>query len=156
MTASLASQDLRALAQDHARTPGGLLPCLHAIQDRVGHIPPDSLDTIAQAFNRSRAEIHGVVSYYHHFRSTPPGRHVLQICRAEACRACGGEALAALAEQVLGCAEGETSESGVTLEPVYCLGLCAISPAIAIDGQPQARVAKAQLKTLLQTMGAQA
>lgn len=156
MTASLAPNDLHALAQHHARTPGGLLPCLHDIQDRLGFIPPESLDTLAQAFNRSRAEVHGVVSYYHHFRTTPPGRHVLQICRAEACQACGGEALAALAERVLGCAEGETSRTGVSLESVYCLGLCASSPAIAIDGQPRARIGSAQLQDLLQKMGAQA
>jgi formate dehydrogenase subunit gamma len=125
---------------------------LHAIQDRVGYIAPEAVGLIARAFNRSRAEVHGVISFYHHFRSEPAGRHVVQLCRAEACRACGSEALAAVAEKTLGCASGSTSAGGVTLESVYCLGLCASSPAIAVDGQPRARMDEAQLKNLLQTL----
>lgn len=141
-----------ALAQAHAQEPGGLLPLLHDIQDRWGYIPPESVETIARVFNRSRAEVHGVISFYHHFRSAPAGRHVVQLCRAEACRSCGSEKLAATAEKTLGCHSGETSAGGVRLESVYCLGLCASSPAIAVDGQPHARMDAAQLQDLLQTL----
>lgn len=151
----LSPAELQALAQTHAREPGGLLPLLHAVQDRMGFIPPESVGDIARAFNRSRAEVHGVISFYHHFRSAPAGRHVVQLCRAEACRACGSEALAAVAEQALGCASGDTSAGGVTLESVYCLGLCASSPAIAVDGEPQARMSEARLQQLLHELEAQ-
>jgi len=106
--------------------PGALLPILHEIQDTLGHIPPESVPPIAKALNLSRAEVHGVISYYHHFRQTLPGRHVIRVCCAEACQAVGGEALAEHARVQL---EG----SGLTLEPVYCLGLCACGPALQID-----------------------
>lgn len=106
--------------------PGALLPVLHDIQEALGHIPPESVPLIARELNLSRAEVHGVISYYQHFRQTPPGRHVLRICCAEACQAVGGEALAEHARARL---EG----SDLTLEPVYCLGLCAIGPALQID-----------------------
>jgi len=122
----------------------------------MGYIPPEAVGTIARAFNRSRAEVHGVISFYHHFRTQPPGRHVVQLCRAEACRSCGSEALAAVAEKTLGCASGGTSAGGVTLESVYCLGLCASSPAIAVDGQPQARMNESRLQHLLQQLEVQA
>ena len=151
----LSPAELQALAQTHAREPGGLLPLLHAVQDRMGLLPPESVGDIARAFNRSRAEVHGVISFYHHFRSEPAGKHVVQLCRAEACRACGSEALAAVAEKALGCASGATSAGGVTLESVYCLGLCASSPAIAVDGEPQARMSEARLQQLLQELEAQ-
>ena len=106
--------------------PGALLPILHEIQEALGHIPPESVPLIAKELNLSRAEVHGVISYYHHFRQTPPGRHVVRICCAEACQAVGGEALAEHARARL---EG----SDLTLAPVYCLGLCAIGPALQID-----------------------
>lgn len=106
--------------------PGALLPVLHDIQEALGHIPPESVPLIARELNLSRAEVHGVISYYQHFRQTPPGRHVVRICCAEACQAVGGEALAEHARARL---EG----SDLTLEPVYCLGLCAIGPALQID-----------------------
>ncbi|MBK8120227.1 MAG: NAD(P)H-dependent oxidoreductase subunit E [Sulfuritalea sp.] len=106
--------------------PGALLPVLHDIQEALGHIPPESVPLIARELNLSRAEIHGVISYYHHFRQTLPGRHLVRICCAEACQAVGGEALAEHARTRL---EG----SDLTLEPVYCLGLCAIGPALQID-----------------------
>lgn len=132
---------VRALATAHHDVPGGLLPALHAIQDALGHIPPAGVPAIAEAFNLSRAEVHGVVSYYHHFRSTPPGRHLIQVCRAEACQAQGAEALLAHATQRLGCALHATSADGAyTLEPVYCLGLCASSPALLWGDAPHARV----------------
>ena len=106
--------------------PGALLPILHEIQEELGHIPPESVPLIAKELNLSRAEVHGVITYYHHFRQTPPGRHVVRVCCAEACQAVGGEALAEHAKTRL---EG----SDLTLEPVYCLGLCAIGPALQID-----------------------
>jgi formate dehydrogenase subunit gamma len=154
MTHTLSESEVQALAQAHACEPGGLLPLLHDIQDRMGFIPPESVGAIARAFNRSRAEVHGVISFYHHFRSASAGRHVVQLCRAEACRSCGSEALAAVAEKTLGCRSGETSDKGVTLESVYCLGLCASSPAISVDGQPHARMDEAQLQSLLHSLEA--
>ena len=139
----------RALDQ-HAQRPGALLPVLHAIQDELGHIPADGVPLIASALNLSRAEVHGVVSYSPHFRSEPPGRHIVQVCRAEACQACGAEALLAQAERVLGCARHHTRADGaVTLEPVYCLGLCASSPAMRVDERVHARLTPERLEQLL-------
>ena len=121
--------------------PGALLPILHGIQDAVGHIPREAVDEIARTLNLSRAEVHGVVTYYHHFRSEPAGRHVVQICRAEACQSMGAEALWAHACLRLGCdALGTTQDGQFTLEPVYCLGLCASSPAMTVDEKVHARV----------------
>jgi formate dehydrogenase subunit gamma len=129
---------------------GLLLPLLHFIQDRLGYIPPDSVVDIARVLNISRAEVHGVITYYHFFRSEPAGRHVLQICRAEACQACGSENLYSLAQEKLSCMPHETSKNGaVTLEPVYCLGLCATSPAIQLDDRLYARVSAEKLEKLL-------
>jgi len=125
----------------HAHEPGALLPVLHAVQDALGHVPPAQVPVIAAALNLSRAEVHGVLSYYHFFRAAPPGRHVVQVCRAEACQACGAEALLAHAERSLGCARQQTRADGmVTLEAVYCLGLCASSPAVQIGDRLHARV----------------
>ncbi len=146
---------MRALAAAHAAEPGGLLPALHAVQGALGHIDDADVPVLAELFNRSRAEVHGVVTYYHHFRRQPPGRHVVQLCRAEACQACGADELAALAQERLRCAEGQTrSDGGVTLEAVYCLGLCASSPALAIDGRLHGRVTPARLQQLLDGMEA--
>jgi formate dehydrogenase subunit gamma len=143
----------RALAL-HAQSPGALLPVLHALQDELSYVPAECVPRIAEALNLSRAEVHGVVSYYHFFRSTPPGRHVVQICRAEACQACGAEELLAEAEQILGCKSHETRADGeVTLEPVYCLGLCASSPAIQIDDRMHARMSAPRLAKLLEKCG---
>lgn len=115
-------------------TPGALLPILHALQDELGYVPPEAVPAIAAELNLSRAEVHGVVSYYHHFRQTPPGRHVLRVCRAEACQAVGADALIAHVQKTLGCGFHETSPDGsVSLEPVYCLGQCAAGPAVSVD-----------------------
>lgn len=146
---------VRALAEPHAAQPGGLLPALHALQDALGHVDDADVPVLADVFNRSRAEVHGVVTYYHHFRRQPPGRHMLQLCRAEACQACGGDALAAAAAQQLGCAEGHTrADGGVTLEAVYCLGLCAAAPALALDGRLHARVTPERLQALIAALEA--
>lgn len=112
---------------------------------------------IAEAMNLSRAEVHGVITYYHFFRSTPPGKHVIQICRAEACQACGSEELMAHAEQLLGCKSHETSADGAySLEPVYCLGLCASSPAVQIDDKLHARMTAAKLQAAVAKLGSAA
>ena len=146
-----AGQDetVRALVAQHADRPGALLPLLHAVQERFGHVPATAVPLIAQGLNLSRAEVHGVITYYHFFRSQPPGRHVVQVCRAEACQACGADELMARAEQILGCKAHETRADGaVTLEPVYCLGLCASSPAIQIDDRLHARMTPERLQRL--------
>lgn len=150
-TAALAVQ--RALTR-HAERPGALLPVLHDVQAELGYVPADAVPSIAEALSLSRAEVHGVVTYYHFFRSTPPGRHVVQVCRAEACQACGAEELLAHAERSLGCARHETRADGaVTLEAAYCLGLCASSPAIQIDDRVHARVTPAKLDKLVAALG---
>ncbi|NDE35286.1 MAG: formate dehydrogenase subunit gamma [Gammaproteobacteria bacterium] len=121
--------------------PGALLPILHAIQDALGYVPPDSVSLIADELNLSRAEVHGVISFYHYFRSTPPGRHTVYICRAEACQAMGSEALEAHAKAALGIDYHEnTCDGAITLEPVYCLGNCACSPSIMVDKKVHGRV----------------
>jgi formate dehydrogenase subunit gamma len=149
------AEQVRALALHHVAERGGLLPALHAVQDALGFVADADVAVLAEAFNLSRAEVHGVVTYYHHFRRQPAGRHVLQLCRAEACQACGADELAALAQERLRCAEGQTrSDGGVTLEAVYCLGLCASSPALAIDGRLHGRVTPARLQQLLDGMEA--
>ncbi len=114
--------------------PGALLPILHAVQNELGYIPPDALPIIAEALNLSRAEVHGVVSFYHTFRDAPAGRHTLQICRAESCQAMGGRDLEAHAKQSLKVDFHQTTADGeLTLEPVYCLGNCACSPSVRVD-----------------------
>lgn len=134
----------------HGGQPGALLPVLHALQEEFGHVPEPALPLVAEALNLSRAEVHGVVTFYHDFRRDPAGRHVVKLCRAEACQARGGEALAAHARDALGIGWGETTPDGrVTLEPVYCLGLCACAPAGMIDGRVVARLDGAALDRLL-------
>jgi formate dehydrogenase subunit gamma len=141
-----------AIAQ-HAQRPGSLLIVLHAIQDRMGFVPPDSLPRIAQALNLSRAEVHGVITFYHDFRTSPPGRHVVRLCQAEACQSMGSAALAAHAKARLGLDFHQTSSNGsVTLEPVYCLGNCACSPALTIDGQVHGRVTPERFDRLVRSL----
>ena len=132
---------VRSVLERHADEPGALLPILHDVQDALGHIPADAVPVIAKGLNLSRAEVHGVVTYYHHFRTEPAGRTVVQICRAESCKACGADALMAHAEKVLGCASHHTRADGAyTLEPVFCLGMCASSPAMMVGEKLYARV----------------
>jgi formate dehydrogenase subunit gamma len=135
----------------HRELPGALLPLLHALQERLGWVPPAALPLVARALQLSRAEVHGVVSYYHHFRSTPPARHQWQICRAEACRSMGAEALLAQARTRLGCSEAAPASTGGghSVEPAYCLGLCSLSPALLLDGQLHARLTPARLDALI-------
>jgi len=130
--------------------PGALLPILHAIQDRIGYIPPDAVPTIASELNLSRAEVHGVVSFYHYFRQTPPGRHTVQICQAESCQAMGSAKLTAFAKETLGIDFHETTDDeAFSLEPVYCLGNCACSPAVMVDDDVYGRVSNERLAALL-------
>lgn len=130
--------------------PGGLLPLLHAIQDALGYIPPACVPRIAEAMHCSRAELHGVISFYHDFRTVPGGRHRVQICRAEACQALGGRALEAHARRALGIDFGETTADGAfSLEAVYCLGNCACSPSVRIDDAVYARVDPGRFDQLL-------
>jgi formate dehydrogenase subunit gamma len=134
-------------AQQHR--PGALLPILHDIQDALGYIPADAVAQIASALNLSRAEVHGVITFYHHFRTEAPARHTIQICCAEACQSMGAERLVEHAEKKLaGRKHGE-----VALQPVYCLGLCATSPALMIDEELHARVTPEKFDALLDKIG---
>jgi formate dehydrogenase subunit gamma len=133
-----------------AATPGPLLPLLHAVQDELGYIPAGAIPRIAAALNLSRAEVHGVVSFYHYFRQHPPGRHVLRLCRAEACQAMGCELTEAHAKQQLGIDyEGTTGDGQFTLEAAYCLGNCAAGPSLMIDDKLFGRVTPQRLDALL-------
>lgn len=134
----------------HTNLEGAALPILHELQAAFGCVPPPAVPMVAEALNLSRAEVHGVVTFYHDFRRQPPGRHVLKICRAEACQASGGNALAARAVTNLGVPMGETTPDGrVTLEPVYCLGLCATAPSAMLDGRPVGRLDEKRLDAVL-------
>ncbi len=143
------SEQVAAILAAQRDRPGALLPILHDIQDALGHIPPDAVAQIANALNLSRAEVHGVITFYHHFRTTPPTRYTIQICCAEACQSMGSERLVQHAEKKL--AHREQSE--YELHPVYCLGLCATSPAMMIDGQSHARVTPEKFDKLIQKLG---
>jgi formate dehydrogenase subunit gamma len=129
---------------------GPLLPILQSFQDTFGHVPETAVRMVAEALNLTRAEVHGVVTFYHDFRREPPGRHVVRLCRAEACQAAGGDALAARAESRLGVKIGNTTPDGrVTLEAVYCLGLCATAPSAMLDGRVVGRLDASRLTALL-------
>ena len=121
--------------------PGALLPILHALQEEFGYIHEEAIPLVAETLNISKADVHGVISFYHDFRHSPPGRHVLRICRAEACQSMGCESLVNHVEKHLGVKMGQTTgDRSFTLEPVYCLGLCALSPSAMLDGKPYGRV----------------
>jgi formate dehydrogenase subunit gamma len=125
----------------HVGNDGATLPILHALQNAFGHVPQAAVALIADALNLSRAEIHGTISFYHDFRSAPAGRHVLKLCRAEACQSMGAVALHADAKRRFGVDwHGTTVDGSLTLEPVFCLGLCACAPAALLDGEPIGRL----------------
>lgn len=135
----------------HAGQEGATLPILHALQEAFGCVPAAVVPMIAQALNLTRAEVHGIVSFYHDFRREPPGRHVLRLCRAEACQSLGADALAAHVRDRLGVDWHDTTPDGaVTLEPVFCLGLCAIGPSAMLDGAPLARLDATRLDAELE------
>jgi formate dehydrogenase subunit gamma len=122
-------------------TPGALLPVLHGVQDLLGYVPEQAVPLIALELNLSRADVHGVISFYHYFRKNPAGRHVIHLCRAESCQAMGAAPLEQHVKQRLGIDFHETTADGAyTLEPVYCLGNCACSPAMMVDGELKGRV----------------
>ena len=130
--------------------PGALLPILHEIQNGVGYIPAEAIPLIAENLSLSRAEVHGVVSFYHHFRQTPPGESILQICQAESCQAMGSEGLTEHAKKSLGIDFHQTTADGkISLEPVYCLGNCACSPAIMLNDDVYGRVSNERLDQLI-------
>jgi formate dehydrogenase subunit gamma len=134
-------QIVARLAARYRDQRGVLLPLLHDLQEELGRVDDSAVAAVAGALNLSRAEVHGVVTYYHDFRREPAGRHVVKICRAESCQARGGAAIEAALAERLDVAMGETRADGqVTLEPVYCLGLCAIGPNALVDGDPVARI----------------
>ncbi len=134
----------------HIALEGALLPILHAVQAEFGHVPQEALPIIAKALNISRAEAHGVMTFYHDFREKPAGAHVVKLCRAEACQAVGADRVAAHAKKALGIDWHETTLDGkVTLEPIFCLGLCACGPAAIIDGKLFGRVDEAKLTQII-------
>lgn len=135
---------------EHAKQEGTTLVILHALQEAFGYVPEAAIPMVAQALNLSRAEVHGVFTFYHDFRHKPAGRHVLKLCRAEACQAAGGDALAARAEAKLGVPLGNTTaDDRVTLEPIYCLGLCATAPSAMLDGRLIGRLDETRLDALV-------
>ena len=135
---------------EHSKVEGATLVILHALQEAFGYVPEDALPMVATALNLSRAEVYGVFTFYHDFRARPAGRHVLKLCRAEACQAAGGDALAARAEAKLGISIGNTTpDERVTLEPIYCLGLCATAPSAMLDGRVVGRLNEARLDALV-------
>lgn len=151
--APVRAERIGEIVAQHAALPGAMLPILHALQDEFGHVPPQSVPTIASALNLSRAEVYGVVTFYHHFRTSPPGRHVIQVCRAESCQAMGAVALEARLKAALGIDFHETTADGsITLEPVYCLGNCACSPALRVDDRILGRVDHARADALLEEL----
>jgi formate dehydrogenase subunit gamma len=129
---------------------GATLVILHALQEEFGYVPEPAIPMVAEALSLSRAEVHGVFTFYHDFRKEPAGKHVLKLCRAEACQAAGGDALAAHAEAKLGIALGyTTADERVTLEPIYCLGLCATAPSAMFDGRVVGRLDEARIDALV-------
>lgn len=131
------------LIRERQQMPGALLPILHALQDEFGYVDKAAIPLIADALNLSHAEVHGTISFYHDFRHTPHGTHVLKMCRAEACQSMGCDGTIRHVENRLGARLGETTEDGsFTLDAVYCLGNCALSPAVMLDGKLYGRVSR--------------
>lgn len=153
------TQALTAVVQDivarHHALEGPLLPILHAVQAALGYVPPEAQELIAAGLNISKAEVHGVVSFYHDFRDAPAGRTIVRLCRAEACQSMGGDALAAQLKTRLGLEWGETSADGsVTLEPVFCLGLCACAPAAMVNDRLVGRLDETRFTAAMSKEGA--
>lgn len=153
MAAELTVQELtkiKAHITAHQHMPGALLPLLHAIQDDIGYVPEEAYPQISKALALSVAEVHGVVTFYHHFRRHPAGKHVLQVCRAESCQAMGAEKLEAHIKSTLGIDFHQTTKDGaITLEPVYCLGNCACSPAVMLDDEVYGRMDNQKVAELI-------
>ena len=140
----------RQLIEERQKMPGALLPILHALQDEFGYVDKAAVPVIARALNISQAEVHGTISFYHDFRHIPPGRHVLKMCRAEACQSMGCDKLIQHVEKRLDIQLGETTADGTfTVEQIFCLGLCSMSPAVMLDGNPYGRVTPQVVDSLL-------
>lgn len=155
MPAIPTEERVRDIIADHVGLEGPLLPIFHAIQAEWGHVPQMAITVIAEVLNIGRAEVHGTMSFYHDFRTEPAGRHVVKLCRAEACQAVGADSLADHARSKLGVDWHETTKNGnVTLEPVFCLGLCACGPAALVDGKVVGRVDKVKLDRIIAEVGA--
>lgn len=138
----------------HAGQEGATLPILHAMQQTFGYVPAPAIPQIAGALNLTRAEVHGIASFYHDFRRAPPGRHVLRLCRAEACQSLGADRVAAEVRARLDVQWHDTTPDGaVTLEPVFCLGLCAVGPSGMLDGKPLGRLDPARVQAALDAVG---
>jgi len=149
--------DISHLVAQFKTVPGGLLPLLHAIQAELGYVPDSVVSSIASGLNLSRAEVHGVISFYHDFKTHPVGRHTVQICRSEACQSMGSRQLEAHAKALLGVDYHETTDDGaITLEPVYCLGNCACSPSVRINNDIHARVDAERFDDLMADLSAPA
>jgi formate dehydrogenase subunit gamma len=141
---------VRLIVAQHGAERGALMPILHAVMEDMGYVDPAAIPVLAEELNLSRADVHGVVTFYHDFRQTPPGRRTVRICRAEACQAVGAAKLADQAQGRLGVAFGETTADGaVTLEQVFCLGNCATGPSVQVDERLYGRVSPEQLDRLL-------
>ena len=148
--AALQTEKIETHIAKHTTMPGALLPLLHAIQDDIGYVPEDSYLLISKALSLSVAEVHGVVTFYHHFRRHPVGKHILQICRAESCQAMGSEKLEKDIKTALGIDYHETTKDGaLTLLPVYCLGNCACSPAVMLDDEVYGRMSADKVAELV-------
>lgn len=155
MSATPTEDRIREIVTDHMALEGPMLPIFHAIQSEFGHVPQLALPVIAEMLNVGRAEVHGTMSFYHDFRTREAGRHVVKLCRAEACQSVGADALADHARARLGVDwNGTTKDGNVTLEPVFCLGLCACGPSALIDGKVVGRLDEAKLDTILAGVGA--
>src|ERR1700761_6544513 len=135
---------------EHSHLEGATLVMLHALQEAFGYVPEAAIPMVAEALRMTRAEVHGVFTFYHDFRRKPAGKHVLKLCRAEACQAAGGDAIAARAEAKLGVKIGNTTaDERVTLEPIYCLGLCATAPSAMLDGRVVGMLDEARIDALI-------
>ncbi|HBZ45552.1 MAG TPA: formate dehydrogenase subunit gamma [Maritimibacter sp.] len=155
LPAAPAPEAIRDVIDAHLHLEGPLLPILHGMMEAFDHVPDSALPLIADALNISRAEVHGVMSFYHDFRSIPAGRHVVKICRAEACKSVGADALAERALATLGTSwHGTTPNGAVTIEPVYCLGLCANGPAAMVDDRVVAGLDEDRLAAVFKEAGA--
>lgn len=157
MTEPTTSETIQAIIAELKDKQGALLPILHGVQNTLGYIPADSVPAIAEALNLSRAEVHGVISFYHYFRDTPPGKHTIHLCRAESCQSMGSNALEAYVKAKLGIDYHETTADGqFSLEPVYCLGNCACSPAMQIGEEIYGRVSAESFDNIINDLGADA
>ena len=147
---------VRDIVSTYRGQRGALLPILHAVQEALGYVPPEAIPVLAEELNLSRADVHGVVSFYHDFRSAPAGRTTVRICRGEACQAVGAERLVSHVQETCGMSLGDTNADGsLTVEQVFCLGNCALGPAAQVNGRLRGRLDEARLSAILDETVAQ-